>query len=356
MSMLCCTLLLLFIMAFSGVASKGHKIRLARGPSRAPVLHHPSGFFGRPFFYGNLSAGQCPYFVPPGPRPPHVRAIHDLQHPKDCARAKYAVFMDHRQGLGSILHVWGSKMGVSLGLGRTMVGEECIPPNSWKGQFSNPKLCGARNCVLCYFDLMGCDPNNITRDGRDAMAVTGRFRKSVPPRWKGSLADWRMVTTDFIFRMARRFVLQHACKVRKMLFGPSGVPHNLITVHIRWSDKRTEMRLLPIQDYVHGIDLLTRKYNLTNISVLVVTEDPKAWTSFQKAMRPSWKAYHMPAPLRKTSVLDVLALLYIGLEARVYVLTGKSNWSQIYDELRRARTDYFCGNCTVMLDLSPDED
>ena len=57
---------------------------------------------------------------------------------------------------------------VTGSLSLSQVGEECLPPGRWPDEFSNPKFCGARDCLLCMFDLVGGDVLNLTRDGRDA--------------------------------------------------------------------------------------------------------------------------------------------------------------------------------------------
>ena len=55
------------------------------------------------------------------------------------------------------------------------------------------------------------------------------------------------------------------------------------------------------------------------------------------------------------SLLDVLALAFVAAEARFYVLTQASNRTLVLDELRRTWKDVFCGNCTVMVDLSHED-
>ena len=204
------------------------------------------------------------------------------------------------------------------------------------------------------FDLVGCDVQNLARDGRN---VTVRRSESfaVPQGWTAGVTAWRTATTDYIFRMARPLLLNHACKLRARLFGPAGAPPNTILVHIRWGDKGVEMRLKPIRAYVTAVQQIVTRHKLSKVTVLLISEDPKAWAAFQGAKRPEWRTVHMAKLDRSKLALEVLALVYVGLEARFYVLTRGSNWSRLYDELRRSRTDVLCGNCTTMIDLHPRE-
>ena len=48
-----------------------------------------------------------------------------------------------------------------------------------------------------------------------------------------------------------------------------------------------------------------------------------------------------------------LIALVLALEARLFVLTTASNWSQLLDRLRRVRLDPACGGCTDAVDLMP---
>eukprot|EP00906_Rhabdomonas_costata_P030546 RCo043161 len=175
-------------------------------------------------------------------------------------------------------------MAIALAERRVQVGRDCIPPGRWPDELSNPKLCGTKNCLHCAFDLVGCDVENVTRDGRDVVNRT-KSPLSIPHWWNTGVSAWRTVTTDYVFRMTRRFVLKYACRIRTRLFGVAGVPANTILVHIRWGDKLGEMELAPISEYIRAVDQIVQRHGILNATTLVVTEDPSAWAAFQKEKR-----------------------------------------------------------------------
>jgi hypothetical protein len=53
------------------------------------------------------------------------------------------------------------------------------------------------------------------------------------------------------------------------------------------------------------------------------------------------------------SGLIALGSLLVAMEANMFVLTTKSNWSTLMNHLRTQIVDPQCGNCTDMMDLRP---
>ena len=108
-------------------------------------------------------------------------------------------------------------------------------------------------------------------------------------------------------------------------------------------------------------------------NIYLATEDPQAVIEFQKALPDGWNLYidqflvetssyrveeyngspKMAKDLKGRAGLLALGSLLVAMEANDFVLTTKSNWSQLMDELRRAILDPRCGNCTSMIDLRP---
>jgi len=50
--------------------------------------------------------------------------------------------------------------------------------------------------------------------------------------------------------------------------------------------------------------------------------------------------------------LESLGALLISMEANRYVLTLRSSWSLLIDELRKSIVDSRCNNCTTMVNVS----
>jgi hypothetical protein len=69
---------------------------------------------------------------------------------------------------------------------------------------------------------------------------------------------------------------------------------DLITVHMRWGDKKFENKITGIKKTLHGIKMLRLKRgdDLNNTtSILLCTEDPKAVKAFKMAAPGHWKVY-----------------------------------------------------------------
>jgi hypothetical protein len=156
------------------------------------------------------------------------------------------------------------------------------------------------------------------------------------------------------------------------------VPPDLITVHIRWGDKKEEMLdLLPAEAYVKGVERILEKRQKPSpnpVSVFVATEDPKAVSAFEKAAPPEWHIYldqyfHDMLPYRNKTHdvynqapqtaaetkgragLVALSSLLVAVEANDFVLTTISSWSRMINELRKNVIDPRCNGCTNMIDL-----
>ena len=185
---------------------------------------------------------------------------------------------------------------------------------------------------------------------------------------------FRAATTEYMFRNVSDVVIKEAERQVDLVFGPRGVPDNLITVHIRWGDKRMEMKLVPIGDYIKAVhDIVEARGTNQTVSVFLATEDPKAVKAFQEAAPKEWTIYldqyfHDLLPYRQeTDVynqnpmtaketkgragLVALGSLLLSMEANDYVLTTASNWSRLMNELRKNVLDPRCNNCTRMIDL-----
>lgn len=54
--------------------------------------------------------------------------------------------------------------------------------------------------------------------------------------------------------------------------------------------------------------------------------------------------------------LWAIGSILVAMESKYYVLNLASNWSQIYNELRKNVVHPRCNNCTVMIDVSDTSD
>ena len=110
-------------------------------------------------------------------------------------------------------------------------------------------------------------------------------------------------------------------------------------------------------------------------NIFLSTEDPEALQEFRKALPDGWNLFvdqflnetiedrpneynTGPKIARKQNGktgLLALGSLLVAMESDDFVLTTKSNWSRLMDELRIAILDPRCGKCTSMIDLARDK-
>jgi hypothetical protein len=224
---------------------------------------------------------------------------------------------------------------------------------------------------------------------------------TVTERYGGTSAT-RAATTEYLFTRLSDFVVKEAERQLQIHFGNNTtrtnnkVPKNMITVHIRWGDKHTEMGLLPMWDYtdaVHkivddrkrarinawfGTDLKVTDVDLLDIDeevhIYLSTEDPKAVDLFLKTTPKHWNIYidqyhveMLPYRTKLGNVYNVnsditiqsqgrsgviaLGSLLVAMESKDYVLTTGSNWSRLINEIRENIIDPRCNYCTTMVDL-----
>jgi hypothetical protein len=185
--------------------------------------------------------------------------------------------------------------------------------------------------------------------------------------------EWRAASTEYLFERVSPVIIQEAQRQIGLLFGAQGAPDDLITVHIRWGDKFWEMDLAKIDEYMDAIQQLLPKDSKEMANIYLATEDPRALDEFLKVKPNGWNVYYditikelnafRPKKGNRASWatrntkgragLVALGSLLIALEAKMFVLTTKSNWSTLMNHLRTNIVDPRCGNCTQMIDLRP---
>jgi hypothetical protein len=155
------------------------------------------------------------------------------------------------------------------------------------------------------------------------------------------------------------------------------VPPDLITVHIRWGDKGSEMKLVPMEEYIEAVNRIQRERGrpVEKAVIFLATEDPRAVQELRSKAPPGWTIYldqyfhdyamHRSAenvyngnPLMSNALqgkpgLTALGSLLVAMEANDFVLTTQSNWSRLMNEIRTNILDPRCQNCTKMIDLRP---
>lgn len=363
---------------------------------------------------------------------PFTRAIQT--HQTNCSLPLGDFRFRNRYGLGSDLHVWTQALCNGMQDGYRIRTE--MPWAFWdesacgttsllsngdsSGTDSNatvpPPPPTSSSALLCYFphsellcpgdrESLLSNNNNRTKLYRGNGNV-GKGCEQLREQHNVTISDVRASGIEYLFANTGPIVVQEAQKQLHQLLGasmeastnadatpqsPPSLPTRLITVHIRWGDKKKEMRLRPIKEYVQAVLDLTQQPPLSfastppskststipsSVGVFLATEDPQAVHEFQEAAKwHNWTVYvdpyfrefestrdptyngnpRMSQKLRGRPGLVALASLLVALQANEFVLTTNSNWSRLINELRKTVLESRCRGCTRVVDLSPGE-
>jgi hypothetical protein len=300
-------------------------------------------------------------------------------HQNNCGLPQANFHYRNRFGLGSDLHVWTQALCNAIHEGyriRTLHPWMYVARNICKNNNNN-------SAMQCYF------PNSEAQCPRDNDAsvvvqhklyrgkgIVSRHCESILKQYNVTYADVRAAGMEYLFSRVSQRIQDDATHQLHQVFSPfNKIPNDLITVHIRWGDKAREMKLLAAADYVAAVQHIVTKRNLSKVTIYVATEDPGAVTAFRTACPSEWTVFvdayvsdfrqnrnaeyngnpKMTAALHGLPGFKALGSLLVAMEARDYVLTTKSNWSRLLNELRKSIVDPRCGGCTTMMDLSHGE-
>ena len=285
-------------------------------------------------------------------------------------------------GLGSDLHVWGAALCNGIDEGhRIRTGN--VNPWVWIDQEKCDADTVEASALRCYFPHaeLQCpdDVNNVP---------LVQFNISNPIRVKCNMtetssmnvfnkSDWRAAGVELLFSRVATIVQEEGERQLNLVF-PDGVPSDLITVHMRWGDKKFENKIVEVSQTIDAIATIRKQRgdNLQDpVSIFLCTEDPKAADSFFKAAPKNWRIYidhfyreMLPFRPEDESIYNVvpkmsrtlngkpglwaLGSLLVAMEANTFVLTLSSNWSRMMDELRRNVLNPRCQGCTYVVDVA----
>ena len=215
------------------------------------------------------------------------------------------------------------------------------------------------NPLQCYFGnvFTPCpddSPRNIAKN-RGIFWQSWKCPKYIPHNGNFS-AIWEFSNsaTEYLFSQLNPEIVKLVEKEVLNIFGPEGAPSNMITVHIRWGDKKHEMggSLVAIDEYVKAVKFFVRKHRLDKVNIFLTTEDPKAsrvFRSHEYVVANEWKVYEYTAAISENNELHTPALdatrtkgkfglismivLLLSLEGQYFVLTTASNWSVLIRSL-----------------------
>ena len=316
-----------------------------------------------------------------------------VAHQSNCSLPLGDFVYRDEYGFGSDLHWWGRGLCNGLGTNRRI---RTLTMNwTWYDQESCD-IVSDQSPMLCYFPKseLQCPTDakyvrgHPTFDADRALSRSnGNIRNLCKYTTDGkyTTTDQRIAGLEFLFLNLSPIVVQEAERQLNLIFGEVGeIPKDLITVHIRWGDKKVEMRLVRIPEYIQAVHKILAQRGVTNHSqanIFLATEDPEAVQRFQEKMPSTWNLYLdqyyvdmlpyrikgyngnplMSQQLKGKAGLVTLASLVVAMESNDFVLTTASNWSRMINELRLAIIEPRCAiesrgsdsgmECTFMVDL-----
>jgi len=272
-------------------------------------------------------------------------------------------------GLGSELHVWGVYLLNAWSKGVRM---RTTPSADWA--WWDQETCNgtaSSSLLACYFpnaETSSCPKESFNKEIKVEPA------KLCGAQVGKSASSERVAMTEYLFSSVSPLLIEEATRQLNSVFPNGAVPENLITVHVRWGDKAEETELQPIKAYIDAVKKVVKSKKITNVNLLLCTEDPKAVEAFTSQMPKEWNVYldqfyvYMLPYRPKESAMNVvgdvsmellkgkaglwaLGSLLVAMEANIFVLTSRSNWSRLMNELRKGVLEPRCRNCTTMIDL-----
>jgi hypothetical protein len=294
-------------------------------------------------------------------------------------------------GLGSDLHVWGAALcnGVEAGL---RIRTRNLYPWVWLDAESCPADKSEQSTMSCYFPQVELQcPNDQRQVLVDQTTIGSSISNPIrsfcnktahSPLRMHNKTDWRAAGIEMLFSHVSPLVQKEAERQLRRVFPPHGiVPENLITVHMRWGDKKYENKIVKEKETLEAIARIrkARGDNLhERVPILLCTENPKAVAAFRWIAPLNYQIYvdqfyyemlpHRPKDdavynlvpkmarsLQGKTGLWALGSLLVAMEADAFVLVLSSHWSRLMNELRKNVLDPRCKSCTLMEDAAKGE-
>ena len=316
------------------------------------------------------------------PHPLSKLASAMYQHQSNCSLPLGNFKFRNRFGLGSDLHVWSTGLCNSMHYNvriRTVFDwlwmDEMVCNST---TLSSPMQCYfPESELLCPGDKYLARTHPIFDDAFFNLSRGARGGSisldcdSVLKEYNATERDISLAAMEMLFgKSISNHVIKEAERQYSLVFG-SKAPSDLITVHIRWGDKKREMKLVAIEEYIWAVYQFLEERPRKHVNIFLATEDPEAVSAFTNHAPPEWNIYidqfykdllpqrsndynGVPkASLSSKGRIGTIALgsLLVAMESNEFVLTTESNWSRLINELRLSILDPFCDYCTKVIDL-----
>eukprot|EP00668_Euglena_longa_P040318 GGOE01053102.1.p1 GENE.GGOE01053102.1~~GGOE01053102.1.p1 ORF type:complete len:444 (-),score=97.91 GGOE01053102.1:235-1566(-) len=270
--------------------------------------------------------------------------IFDMQNPPRCSERRFFLVGLRDCGFGGVVH------GLSFALARAMHKNRTLlvrPPTKW--HFA-PK--GKSNVGLEYYfePISNCSlplPGQQTFPGQfQTIRISEGSQKYglIPHQFRGRpLVYWRAQSSRYILRRPRPWYAQHLASLMQELL-PHPVPRPSVCMHVRRSDKRSEAKDTPFAKYIRvAEEFRQRDVRLQHVflsseddAVINETTQYGSWRfHYCKEDRHNWNHDQVAALKGGDYLADISFVnLYLHMECDYLVITRKSNWCRLIEEMR----------------------
>ena len=269
--------------------------------------------------------------------------------------------------MGSDLHIWTQAVCNSMQIGATLM------QSTDKWAWNDAAFCkgtASAQPLSCYFNVqLECPESEKVSEKK--IVWTNEYHQC--PKYihdMDSRQAFRAAAIEYLFSNLNPRLVEETEAAIKGVFGPEGIPQNMITLHQRLGDKYKEMKLVTQAEYVEAIDRIVIRHNMTSPHVYVTTESLEGIVTFRAEVKKrgkNWNIHHYapavynsdtqtpPARMARNSQGGIgrhsLIALLLAMEGKYYVMTSGSNWSRLINELRKNVVDVDCNSCTECVDL-----
>ena len=270
--------------------------------------------------------------------------IAQMQNPVNCSDRRFFVVSLRDCGFGGVVH------GLSFALARAMHKNRTLlvrPPTKWHFAPKDRTHVG----LDYYFEpLSNCSlprPGDPVQPGQyQGIRISEGSSKYglIPHQFRGRpLAFWRAQSSRYILRRPRAWYAQHLAALMRELL-PDGVPRPSICMHVRRSDKKSEAKDTPFAKYMKVADEFRQKDPALQ-HIFLSTEDHSVVNDTQqyphwrfhicKEDRHNWSHDQVAAIKGGGYLADIsFANMYYHMECDVLIITRKSNWCRLLEEMR----------------------
>lgn len=211
-------------------------------------------------------------------------ALHIKESQNNC-NLTAVYYKINNWGMGSDLHHFSQALCNALELHQTVFveGDWVWNDKAFCSKYATASPGRNNASFSCYFsnEISPCMPTSYrTIDANNSYLNCPSFSRNRQTR-----SLFRAASMEYMFAYLNYHVVLDAEKVILDVFGPEGIPEDMITVHVRWGDKIHSWgnTLIAIEAYVDSVEKLVFSKSIEKPVIFLVSEDPAAVKAFYES-------------------------------------------------------------------------